>query len=47
MNMPLPPDPGELPARGRLGAWLSHRVDRWAHTARHPLFWVGSREMAG
>ena len=47
MIMPLPPDPGELPARGRLGAWLARRVDTWARTARHPLFWVGAREMAG
>ena len=47
MTMPLPPDPGELAPRGRLGSWLAHRVDTWAHTARHPLFWVGAREMSG
>ncbi len=45
MNMPLPPEPGELGARGRAGAWLGRRIDAWAHTARHPLFWVGAREM--
>lgn len=47
MNMPLPPEPGELAPRGRLGTWLAHRVDLWARTARHPLFWVGAREMSG
>lgn len=47
MNMPLPPRPGELSTSGRLGAWLARRVDQWARTARHPLFWVGAREMAG
>jgi predicted branched-subunit amino acid permease len=45
MNLPAPPD--DLPPQSRLGAWLARRVDAWAHTARHPLFWVGAREMAG
>lgn len=48
MNMPLPPEPrGDLTAQGRMGAWVARRVDGWARTARHPLFWVGAREMAG
>ena len=51
MNMPLPqrPEgtPEDLPPRGRIGAWLARRVDGFAHTARHPLFWVGAREMSG
>ena len=48
MNMPLPPQlppDGALPSR--LGNWLSRRIDGWAHTARHPLYWVGVRDMAG
>ncbi len=44
MSMPLPPG---LTPRARLGNWLSRRVDSFAHTARHPLYWVGAREMAG
>ena len=47
MNMPLPRPPRDLSPRSRLGAWLERRVDGFAHTARHPLFWVGAREMAG
>lgn len=47
MNMPLPDPPRALSPAGRVGAWLSRRVDGLAHTARHPLFWVGAREMAG
>ncbi len=47
MNMPLPDPPRDLSPRGRIGAWLAHRVDSYARTARHPLFWVGAREMAG
>ena len=47
MSMPLPDPPRDLSPRGRLGAWLAHRVDSFARTARHPLFWVGAREMAG
>jgi predicted branched-subunit amino acid permease len=47
MNMPLPPEPpGDLAPRGRWGAWVAARR-RLAHTARHPLFWVGAREMSG
>ena len=45
--MPLPPEPGELAPRGRPGAWAARRIDAWARTARHPLFWVGAREMGG
>ncbi|MDO5625541.1 MAG: AzlC family ABC transporter permease [Pseudomonadota bacterium] len=26
---------------------MAERVDGFAHTARHPLFWVGAREMSG
>ncbi len=44
MNMPLPPD---VTLRTRVGNWLSRRIDAIAHTARHPLYWVGAREMAG
>ena len=48
MNMPLPPDPqGGLSAPGRLGQWVGDRIEALAHTARHPLFWVGAREMSG
>ena len=47
MSMPLPDPPREMSPRGRLGAWLAHKVDAYARTARHPLFWVGAREMAG
>ena len=47
MTMPLPDPPREMAPRGRLGAWLAHKVDGYARTARHPLFWVGAREMAG
>ena len=48
MNMPLPPDPpGDLSPHGRLAAWIARRIDGFAHTARHPLFWVGAREMSG
>lgn len=48
MNMPLPPEPrGDLAARGRLGNWVAGRIEAFAHTARHPLFWVGAREMSG
>ncbi len=48
MNMPLPPElPPDLAARTRLAAWLGRRIDGFARTARHPLFWVGAREMAG
>ncbi len=43
MNMPAPP---KL-TRGRVGTWLSQRVDAFSHIARHPLYWVGAREMAG
>lgn len=42
MNMPAPP---KL-TRGRVGAWLSQRVEDFSHLARHPLYWVGAREMA-
>ena len=48
MNMPLPPNPqGDLSAPGRLGHWVGDRIEALAHTARHPLFWVGAREMSG
>ena len=48
MNMPLPPDPqGGLSAPGRLGQWVGDRIEALARTARHPLFWVGAREMSG
>lgn len=48
MNMPLPPEPqGDLTASGRLGNWVAGRIESFAHTARHPLFWVGAREMSG
>lgn len=47
MNMPLPQPPPELASHSRLAAWLGRRIDGFAHTARHPLFWVGAREMAG
>lgn len=47
MNMPLPRPPADLAPRGRLSAWLMRRVDGFARTARHPLFWVGAREMSG
>lgn len=48
MNMPLPErPPPDLAPHTRLAAWLQRRVDAWARTARHPLFWVGAREMSG
>lgn len=48
MNMPLPPQPPpDLAPHTRLATWLGRRVDGWARTARHPLFWVGAREMSG
>lgn len=47
MNMPLPKQPGELERPGRLAQWLTRRVDALARTVRHPLFWLGVREMAG
>ena len=48
MNMPLPPGPpGDLSPHGRLAAWVGRRIDSFARTARHPLFWVGAREMSG
>jgi predicted branched-subunit amino acid permease len=47
MTMPLPRPPRDLAPGGRAGAWLGRRVDAIARTARHPLFWVGAREMAG
>jgi predicted branched-subunit amino acid permease len=48
MNMPLPPEPpSDLAPRGRWGTWVAGRIDGVAHTARHPLFWVGAREMSG
>lgn len=48
MNMPLPPEQQDaLRAPSRLGAWIGRRIDGFAHTARHPLFWVGAREMSG
>lgn len=48
MNMPLPPRPADdLAAKGPLGRWVAQRIDGWVRTARHPLFWVGAREMAG
>ena len=48
MNMPLPQPPDDLRTRsGRVGAWLAARVDSMARSGRHPLFWVGAREMAG
>ena len=47
MNMPLPPEPPELAPHSRLAAWLARRTDAVGRTARHPLFWVGAREMAG
>ena len=48
MSMPLPPDPqGGLSAPGRLGQWVGDRIEALARTARHPLFWVGAREMSG
>lgn len=47
MNMPLPgPDTGHE-AQGRVGRWLARRVDAMARTARHPMFWLGVREMTG
>ena len=48
MSLPLPPErPPELPPAGDLPARLARRIDGWARTARHPLFWVGVRDMAG
>lgn len=48
MNMPLPPDrPADLSPHGRVAAWMGRRIDGFARTARHPLFWVGAREMSG
>ena len=47
MNMPLPEPPPDLAPHTRLAAWLGRRVDGWARTARHPLFWVGARDMSG
>lgn len=48
MNMPLPPEPrDELAPQGGLGRWVAGRIEAFAHTARHPLFWVGAREMSG
>ena len=47
MNMPAPRLPPEIKPRGWLGAQLADRVDSMARTARHPLFRVGAREMAG
>ena len=47
MNMPLPGPAGDCKAPGREGRWLARRVDAMARTARHPLFWLGVREMAG
>jgi len=48
MNMPLPPEPGPaLTPHGRAAAWVGRRIDGFARTARHPLFWVGAREMSG
>lgn len=47
MNMPLPRPPEQLGRSGRMSAWLGRRIDGFARTARHPLFWVGAREMAG
>lgn len=47
MNMPLPPQlPPEGAVPSRPASWLARRIDGWAHTARHPLFWVGVRDMA-
>ncbi len=48
MNLPLPPErppADDPPSRG--SAWLARRIDGWARTARHPLYWVGVRDMAG
>lgn len=47
MNMPLPQPPPNLAPHTRLAAWLARRIDAWAQTARHPLFWIGARDMAG
>lgn len=47
MNMPLPQPPQDLASHTRLARWLGRRVDSFARTARHPLYWVGVREMAG
>jgi predicted branched-subunit amino acid permease len=48
MNMPLPPGrPAPLSPHGRAAAWLGRRIDGFSRTARHPLFWVGAREMSG
>lgn len=47
MNMPLPDPRQDWQAPGRAGRWLTRRVDAVAHTVRHPLFWLGVREMAG
>lgn len=52
MNMPLPPKPaadlsGKGPITRWFARWLGRHIDGWARTARHPLFWVGAREMAG
>ena len=44
MSMPAPPG---MKPRGRVGTWLSRRVDAFSRVARHPLYWVGAREMAG
>jgi predicted branched-subunit amino acid permease len=30
-----------------LAAWVERRIDGMAHTVRHPLYWVGAREMSG
>lgn len=47
MNMPLPRPPRDLSAHNPWSAWLLRHIDGWARTARHPLFWLGVREMAG
>lgn len=47
MSMPLPPDFHDLESRSWVGTWLAGRVDAFARTARHPVFWAGARDMTG
>ena len=47
MSMPLPPGQSDLGPRTWIGNWLADRVDAFARTARHPVYWAGARDMAG
>jgi predicted branched-subunit amino acid permease len=42
-----PHSPPEPPPASRADVWLARQVDAFGRMARHPLFWVGAREMAG